>query len=116
MTSSTSADQLRVERRRDLVEQQQVGLHGQRAHDRDALLLAAGESVGVLVALVGQPEPRRAAPCASRARPRAADSLSTLRGASVTLSSTRHVREQVEGLEDDADAAPDAVDVDAAGR
>ena len=50
--------ELRVERARDLVEQQQVGLHRQRADDRDALLLAAGQAVGVLVALVGQAEAR----------------------------------------------------------
>ena len=74
-------DELRVERARDLVEQQQLGLHRERPHDRDALLLAAGEPVGVLVALVGEAEaleqrgrlarrPRAAtarAPCAARA-------------------------------------------------
>ncbi len=49
-------DELRVERARDLVEQQQLGLHRERPHDRDALLLAAREPVGVLVALVGEPE------------------------------------------------------------
>ena len=38
-----------------------------------------------------------------------------MRGASVTFSSTRHVREEVEGLEDDPDPAAHAVDVDAAG-
>ena len=74
-------DELRVEGARDLVEQQQLGLHRERAHDRDALLLAAREPVGVLVALVGEAEAleqrRRlrvglaravaAAPCAGRA-------------------------------------------------
>ena len=37
------ADQLRVERRGDLVEQQDLGLHRDRARDADALLLAAGQ-------------------------------------------------------------------------
>ena len=42
------ADQLRVERRRDLVEQHHLGLHGERAGDGDPLLLAAGEpSTGI---------------------------------------------------------------------
>ena len=54
--------QHRVERRRDLVEQQDVRLHRQRAHDGDPLLLAAREPVGHRVALVGQPEARAAAP------------------------------------------------------
>ena len=48
------ADQLRVERARDLVEQHRLGLHGERAGDRDALLLAAGELLGIVVAAVGE--------------------------------------------------------------
>ena len=50
------ADQLRVERARDLVEQHQLRLHRQRARDRGALLLAAREAVGVLARLVAEPE------------------------------------------------------------
>ena len=50
-------DQLRVERARDLVEQHHARLHGQRAHDRDALLLTAREAVGVFVALVPEADP-----------------------------------------------------------
>src|SRR2546425_10944826 len=49
-------NELRVEGARDLVEEQQIGLHRERAHDGDALLLAAREPVGILVALVGEPE------------------------------------------------------------
>ena len=45
-------DQHGVERARDLVEQHDVGLHRQRAHDRDALLLSAREPVRVLLGLV----------------------------------------------------------------
>ena len=49
-------DELGVERARDLVEQHEARLHRERAHDRDALLLAAGEPVGILLALVGEAE------------------------------------------------------------
>src|SRR6266545_878097 len=42
-------DHLRVQRRGRLVEQQQLGVHRQRAGDRDPLLLAAGELGGQLV-------------------------------------------------------------------
>ena len=51
-------DEHRVERARDLVEQQDVGLHRERADDGDALLLSAREPVRVLVGLVREPEPR----------------------------------------------------------
>ena len=46
------ADELRVERRGRLVEQHQLRVHRQRARDRDALLLAAGERHRVGVVLV----------------------------------------------------------------
>ena len=113
MTSSTSATSSGSSARGDLVEQQQVGLHRERADDRDALLLAAGQAVRVLVALVGQAEAveqvRRA-----RARRPAADARGPCAAPASRCPSTDHVREQVEGLEDDADPAPDPVDVDAA--
>ena len=51
-------DQLGVERARDLVEEQQLGPHRERAHDRDALLLTARQAVGIVVALVGRAEAR----------------------------------------------------------
>ena len=54
---STSDDQLRVERARDLVEEHHAGLHRERPDDGDALLLTAGEPVGILVALLPQPDP-----------------------------------------------------------
>ena len=47
------ADQLGVEGRGDLVEQQQLGLGAERADQGGPLLLAAREPVGVLVHLVG---------------------------------------------------------------
>src|SRR5215216_3545664 len=49
-------DHLRVERGRGLVEQHEFGVHGQRAGDRDALLLAAGEVGREGVRLLGQPD------------------------------------------------------------
>ena len=74
------ADELGIERRRDLVEQHDLGVHRQRPGDRDALLLTARELIGVGVGLVGQAEPveqlerRRVGAAPRRA-------LSTLRGA-----------------------------------
>ena len=100
------ADQLGIERRRRLVEQHQPRLHGQRAGDRDALLLAAGQH---------RADSRRA--CA-RGRPCPAMS-SAIASASARLPQhlgrSEHdvvqrgqVREQVEALEHHADAGADA--------
>jgi len=54
MTSSTFADQLRVEGGGDLVEEEPLRPHRERAGDGDALLLAAGEVHGIGVHLVGE--------------------------------------------------------------
>ena len=81
------ADELRVERRRDLVEEHHVRLHHQRARDRDPLLLAARELVRVLVGLLLEPDAARAA----RAPRRSASARGILRirrAASVRLSIT----------------------------
>ena len=48
------SDHLGVKGGGRLVKQQHVGVHGQRAHNRNALLLPAGQHVGVGVGLVGQ--------------------------------------------------------------
>ena len=48
------ADHLGVERGGRLVEEHDLGRHGERAHDGDTLLLAAGEHRGILVCLVGK--------------------------------------------------------------
>ena len=61
------ADQLGIERGGRLVEQDRLRLHRERAGDRDALLLSAGERGRIGVAPC-----RRARRAASRARPRAA--------------------------------------------
>ena len=65
------ADELGIERRGDLVEQQDLGVGRDRPHDRGALLLTAGETVGVLARLVGEAdalEQREAALLRRRAR------------------------------------------------
>ena len=103
--------ELRVEGARDLVEQEQVGLHRERPHDRDTLLLAARQPVRVGESLVGESEPleelRRPA---IGGRPVEAKDLARPERHVVQ---DAHVREQVERLEDDPDPAPDPVDVDA---
>ena len=80
------ADRLRIERRRRLVEQHHVGLHRQRAGDRDALLLAARQRGRIVRRLVGEAdlgEQRRGA----LAWPRRERMRSTVRGPSATFSS-----------------------------
>ena len=57
--------QLEVERRERLVEQQHLGLDRERAGDRDALLLAAGELADQLVALARQGDQLRSSSAAS---------------------------------------------------
>ena len=82
------AGQFGVERRGDLVEQHQLGLHGERARDGDALLLAAREL---------RRDRRRACPpgrrgaarrARARARPRRRHASSRRCGASVMLRAT----------------------------
>ena len=78
-------DHLGVERRGRLVEEHHLGLHGQRAGDGDALLLAAGELGGVLLGLVADADPVEELAClASRRRP--CFMPRTLIGPSVTFS------------------------------
>ena len=53
------AHQLRIERRGDLVEEQDLGLQGERPGDRHALLLAARELVRIGAELVAEADPRQ---------------------------------------------------------
>ena len=105
------ADQLGVERRGDLVEQQQRRVGAQRPDQRGPLLLAAGEPVGVLVGLVGQAEPAE-----QLARPGlglgAASAVHPARRQRAVVEHGQ-VREQVVGLEDHPDPAADRARVDA---
>jgi hypothetical protein len=80
------ADELRIERTRDLVEQQQFRVGRDGPGDGDALLLAAGEPIRVLLGLVAEPDALEQ--CEARALRLGRDVPNTLRAASVTLSST----------------------------
>ena len=66
------ADHLGIERRGRLVEQHHFRLERERAGDRDTLLLAAGELLGIGLLLVG-----RARPCASSRRASTIASVAT---------------------------------------
>ena len=108
------ADELRVERRRDLVEEHHVRLHHQRPRDRDALLLAPRELVRVAVRLLLEPYPGHQLPPALlglaprlplHAPGREGDVVERLQ-----------VREEVELLEDDPDLLPDRARVHALPR
>ena len=81
------AHQLRVQGRGGFVEQQELGLQGEGAHDAHALLLAAGQFERVGVALVRQSHP---GPAVSRRRrwPRRACASATCTGPSMTFCST----------------------------
>src|SRR5918999_1077995 len=108
------AHELGVERGGDLVEEHHVRVHHQRPGDRDPLLLTAGELVRVLPLLLRQPDARQQLAGAS------------LGLVALELADTPHregevvdhpqVREEVELLEDDADALPYGRDVHAPGR
>ena len=102
-------DEHGVERRGDLVEQHEPRRDGERAHDRDALLLAAGEPVGDTARLVGEREPVEQLESRRLGLgPRDLVHASHRQGDVVEH---RHVREEVERLEHDADALPDLVGV-----
>ena len=105
------ADELRIERGGDLVEQQQLRIREDRASDGHTLLLASREAVGKGVELRSQPkaiqERRR---LGARGVGLHAVNLARREGDVVDH---LHVREQVELLEDDADAGANGVRLDA---
>ena len=104
----------RVERAGDLVEQQQVRLHRQGSHDGHPLLLTTREPVGHGIALLRQAEARQEL---HRLRlSLGGRQLQHLARGERHVPEDGHVREQVVGLEDDADASADPVQVDAACR
>jgi hypothetical protein len=74
------------------------------AHDRHPLLLAPRQAVGVLLALLVQPDPvqQRVGPLLGLLAAQPQD-LAASQG---DVLEHVHVREQVEALEDDADLAP----------
>ena len=99
------ADQLGVERAGDLVEQHRPRAGRERARDRHPLLLAAGEVVGAVVLAAREAE---------AVEQRARRLLGLARAAPVRaliaeddVLEHRQVREQVVGLEDEPEPAPD---------
>ena len=107
-------DEFGVEGARHLVEEEQPGLHRERAHDRDALLLPTGEAVGIVEPLVDEPEALEE-PVGLGVRLRPSEAARLPRSERHVLEH-RHVREEVERLEHDPDPAADTVHVDTRGR
>ena len=103
-------DHLRIERRGRLVEQHDLRVHAQRAGDRDALLLAAGQLARIFAGLLGDLD---ALEIVHRDLLGVAllGILRTQIGASVQVLQHGQVREQVEVLEHHADLAADLVDL-----
>src|SRR5262249_49714212 len=99
------ADELGVEGRGDLVEQQHLGLHGHRPGDAHALLLATRQLDGKAVELVGEADPGEPAlPCPA----------SVVAGEAAHLTEPEHhvleraeMWEEVEQLEHHADVGAD---------
>jgi hypothetical protein len=87
------ADQFGVECRRDLVEQHHLGTESERPGDRDALLLTAGQLVGVGAARSDRPSRARSSDAICLASER--ERPSTLRGPIATLSSTDMCRKRL---------------------
>src|SRR5918992_2014951 len=101
-------DHLRVQGGRGLVEEHELGLHRQRAGDRHALLLTAGEVCREGVSLLGHPDALEQA-LRPLTRLGLRQPLHLDRGHRQVLHD-RLVREQVELLEDHADLRPHLVD------
>ena len=110
MTSSTSLIISGIQRRGGLVEEHDLRLHGQRAGDGHALLLAAREVGGILVRLVGNAHALEQDRARS-SRPPRPDSPFTFMGASVMFCSTVMCGKEVEGLEDHAHLGAEAGEV-----
>ena len=111
ITPEDLADQLGVERARDLVEQQRPRVRRERAHDRHALLLAARQAVRALVLAPARPN-RASSSRAALARLLARRAVRAHRPEHDVLEN-RHMGEQVEGLEHHPEPAADRDRVDA---
>ena len=105
-TVSTSPTSSGIERRGDLVEQQHLRLHGDRAGDADPLLLPARELGRQAVQLVRRGRRARANARPVRA-PRPSASRRTLRRPEHDVLDRGQMREQVEQLEHHADLGAD---------
>ena len=107
-------DELRVEGRGDLVAEQGQRLHREGARDRDALLLAARELVGIAVELVLEADAVE-----HPARHRLGFGLGGLlhhRLAQHHVLARRQMREEVEALEDHPDLEPQRLERDLVGQ
>ena len=107
------SDELRVEGRRDLVEEDDARLHHQRAGDRDALLLTPRELVWVLLGLLLEADSRQELERAGigLAAGHVADAARGERHVVDRL----QVGKEIELLEDDPDPLPDLGDLDSLG-
>src|SRR5580704_2077212 len=108
------AYELGIERRGDLVEQQELRLHGDGARDADALLLAARELIRQIVHTVGEAdadEPVLGAP--ARLIPLQAAHLEE---AEHDVLARRQMRKQIEELEHHPDIGADAGEIALATR
>ena len=94
----------RVEVAGRLVGEEQRRLGDDRARDRDALLLAAGELAGRVLLPAGQARPTPSAARASRRRSLGRDAAIDQRQLDVL--ERRGARQQVEALEDEAEIVP----------
>ena len=101
------ADELRVERRRDLVEEHHVRLHHQRPRDRHPLLLPARELVRDTARAFSSSPTRASSSCALRLGLRARPLADPARGEREVVDHAQ-MRKEVELLEDDADPLADA--------
>ncbi|MGY4280939.1 hypothetical protein ACVWXO_000159 [Bradyrhizobium sp. LM2.7] len=102
------ADELGIERRGRLVEQDRLGLHRQRACDRDALLLAARELRRMRVGLLGKPHLRKQRPATLERN--AARLLLDIKRTLDDVFEDSAMREQVEALEHHRDLGADRHD------
>ena len=107
-------DELGIERARDLVQEHDSRLHGEGTDDRHPLLLATREPVGIVVLLLGEPEALQERPAGLLGL--LAGDAERSDGPEGDVAEHGHVREQVEGLEDDADVTPHRVLVDSRRR
>ena len=106
------AAQFRVERRGRLVEQHDLGVHGERAGDRDALALAPGQLLGEGIQLVAQTDLGHQLVAAAR---RLARRLALHRDQPLdNVFQRAHVRPKVIQLKDHADVRAHARDLAAA--
>ena len=103
-------NELRVQSARYLVEEQDVGAHGQRPDDGDSLLLTARKSVGIVVGLVDKPEPRQEFACELFGL--GFVHVESLPRRERDVAQHGHVGKEVEGLKHDSNSAANPIHID----